>query len=85
MSFGLFNPSFITILNYRLRGNKDEYKLMEMDQQEDELSEYVQYNVIHIILLCIHMYFIIIYIHNSESQRVLSSLSCTISCTGDWM
>ena len=58
MSFGLFNLRFITILNYRLRGNKDEYKLMEMDQQEDELSmfsypyyvimyTYVFYNYVH--------------------------------------
>ena len=82
MSFGLFNLSFITILNYRLRGNKDEYKLMEMDQQEDELIEYVQYNDIHISM---HMYIHMYYVHNSETHRFLSSLSYTISCTGDWM
>ena len=63
MSFGLFNLSFITILNYRLRENKDEYKLMEMDQQKDELSEYVQYNVIHIILLCTYTYVFYNYVH----------------------
>ena len=54
MSFGLFNLGFITILNYRLRENKDEYKLMEMDQQEDELSEYVQLSILYYyVYICI--------------------------------
>ena len=82
MFFGLFDLNFITILNYRLKGNKDNDTLKEMDQPEDELS---QYNAIHIILVCIHMYFIIMYVHNSESQRVLSSISYTVSFVGDWM
>ena len=56
-------------------------KLKETDQQEDELSEHVQYNDIHIILVYIHTYFIILYIIVNPRG---SSLGVRPLCQKSW-